>query len=79
MIEEDDVIIHFWQDIVDQALLAKASDIHIEPENGVSHVRLRVDGCLSHLISSPAHWHDRLSSRVKILARLDISEKRLPQ
>jgi type II secretory ATPase GspE/PulE/Tfp pilus assembly ATPase PilB-like protein len=79
MIEEEDVIIHFWQDIVDQALLAKASDIHIEPENGVSHVRLRVDGCLSHLTSSPAHWHDRLSSRVKILARLDISEKRLPQ
>jgi type II secretory ATPase GspE/PulE/Tfp pilus assembly ATPase PilB-like protein len=79
MIEEEDVIIHFWQDIVDQALLAKASDIHIEPENGVSHVRLRVDGCLSHLKSSPAHWHDRISSRVKILARLDISEKRLPQ
>ena len=79
MIEEEDVIIHFWQDIVDQALLAKASDIHIEPENGVSHVRLRVDGCLSHLKSSPANWHDRLSSRVKILARLDISEKRLPQ
>ena len=79
MIEDDDVIIHFWQDIVDQALLAKASDIHIEPENGVSHVRLRVDGCLSHLRTSPAHWHERLSSRVKILARLDISEKRLPQ
>ena len=79
MIEQDDVIIHYWQDIVDQALLAKASDIHIEPENGVSHVRLRVDGCLSHLSSSPAHWHDRLSSRIKILARLDISEKRLPQ
>ncbi len=79
MIEDDDVIIHFWQDIVDQALLAKASDIHIEPENGVSHVRLRVDGCLSHLRTSPAHWHERLSSRVKILSRLDISEKRLPQ
>jgi type II secretory ATPase GspE/PulE/Tfp pilus assembly ATPase PilB-like protein len=79
MIEEEDVIIHFWQDIVDQALLAKASDIHIEPENGVSHVRLRVDGRLSHLRTSPAHWHERLSSRVKILARLDISEKRLPQ
>jgi len=40
MIEEDDVIIHFWQDIVDQALLAKASDIHIEPENGVSSCAL---------------------------------------
>ena len=79
MIEEEDVIIHFWQDIVDQALLAKASDIHIEPENGASHIRLRVDGRLSHLRTSPAHLHERLSSRVKILARLDISEKRLPQ
>ena len=79
MIEQDDVIIHFWQDIIDQAVLAKASDIHVEPENGVSHIRLRVDGRLSHLASSPAHWHDRIASRVKILARLDIAEKRLPQ
>ena len=79
MIEQDDVIIHFWQNIIDQAILAKASDIHVEPENGVSHIRLRVDGRLSHLSSSPAHWHERIASRIKILARLDIAEKRLPQ
>ncbi len=79
MIEQDDVIIHFWQNIIDQAILAKASDIHVEPENGVSHIRLRVDGRLSHLAKSPAHWHERIASRIKILARLDIAEKRLPQ
>ena len=76
---EDDAVIHFWQTIVDSALLRKASDIHIEPENGFSHIRLRVDGHLSHLKISPYPWHERLASRVKILARLDISEKRLPQ
>ena len=76
---EDDAVIHFWQNIIDQALLKKASDIHIEPESGISHIRLRVDGYLTHLVSSPAQWHERISSRIKILARLDISEKRLPQ
>lgn len=76
---EDDAVIHFWQNIIDQALLKKASDIHIEPESGHSHIRLRVDGHLSHLATSPAQWHERIASRIKILARLDISEKRLPQ
>lgn len=76
---DDDAIIHFWEKIIDQALHNKASDIHIEPEQGISHVRLRVDGQLSHLMSSPSQWHERITSRIKILARLDISEKRLPQ
>ncbi len=76
---EDDAVIHFWEKIIDQALHKKASDIHIEPEQGISHVRLRVDGHLSHLMSSPSQWHERIASRIKILARLDISEKRLPQ
>ncbi len=76
---EDDAVIHFWEKIIDQALHKKASDIHIEPEQGISHVRLRVDGHLNHLISSPSQWHERIASRIKILARLDISEKRLPQ
>ncbi len=76
---EDDAVIHFWEKVIDQALHNKASDIHIEPEQGISHVRLRVDGHLSHLMSSPSQWHERIASRIKILARLDISEKRLPQ
>ncbi|MEO0047140.1 MAG: type pilus assembly ATPase PilB [Pseudomonadota bacterium] len=76
---EDDAVIHFWEKIIDQALHNKASDIHIEPEQGISHIRLRVDGRLSHLMSSPSQWHERIASRIKILSRLDISEKRLPQ
>ena len=79
MSDQDDVIIHFWQNVVNQALQIGASDIHVEPENGVSHIRLRVDGHLKHLTSSPSNWHERIASRIKILARLDIAEKRLPQ
>ena len=79
MFEQDDVIIHFWQKVVNQALQIRASDIHVEPENGVSHIRLRIDGHLKYLTSSPSNWHERIASRIKILARLDIAEKRLPQ
>ena len=79
MLDQDDVIIHFWQNVVNQALQNRASDIHVEPENGVSHIRLRIDGHLKHLTSSPSNWHERIASRIKILARLDIAEKRLPQ
>jgi type IV pilus assembly protein PilB len=79
MSDQDDVIIHFWQNVVNQALQIGASDIHVEPENGVSHIRLRVDGHLKHLTSSPSNWHERIASRIKILGRLDIAEKRLPQ
>lgn len=76
---EDDEVIQFWQNIIETAVASNASDIHIEPEEGASSVRLRVDGRLSHLARSPALWHDRIATRIKILSRLDISEKRLPQ
>lgn len=76
---EDDEVIQFWQNIIETAVASRASDIHIEPEEGASSIRLRVDGHLSHLVSSPALWHERITTRIKILSRLDISEKRLPQ
>ena len=76
---EDDEVIQFWQNIIETAVAANASDIHIEPDQGASSIRLRVDGHLSHLIKSPALWHERITTRIKILSRLDISEKRLPQ
>lgn len=76
---EDDEIIQFWQNIIEVAVASNASDIHIEPDQGVSSIRLRVDGHLSHLSRSPDLWHERIATRIKILARLDISEKRLPQ
>ncbi len=76
---EDDEVIQFWQNIIETAVAANASDIHIEPDQGASSIRLRVDGHLSHLAKSPALWHERITTRIKILSRLDISEKRLPQ
>ena len=76
---EDDEVIQFWQTIIETAVASKASDIHIEPDQGASSIRLRVDGRLNHLAKSPSLWHERIATRIKILSRLDISEKRLPQ
>ena len=62
-----------------QALREGASDIHIEPFELRLLVRLRVDGTLRDLVEPPRSLHGALVSRVKIMARLDIAEKRLPQ
>ena len=65
--------------IIQRAVERGASDIHIEPfENDVS-VRYRVDGILHHVESPPKKTHAALLSRLKIMARLNIAEKRLPQ
>jgi type IV pilus assembly protein PilB len=56
-----------------------ASDIHIEPDEKKTRVRYRVDGRLFEKICPPHHMHPALVSRVKIMAGLDISERRLPQ
>jgi general secretion pathway protein E len=57
----------------------RASDIHIEPKRSQSHVRLRIDGVLHTVYMLPAGVHPPIVSRVKMLARMDISEKRKPQ
>ncbi|MEO7251565.1 MAG: type II secretion system ATPase GspE [Arenimonas sp.] len=62
-----------------QALRAGASDIHIEPFETRSVVRLRVDGTLRDLIEPARALHGAIVSRLKIMAQLDIAEKRLPQ
>ena len=62
-----------------QALRDGASDIHIEPFETRSVVRLRVDGTLRDLIEPARALHGAIVSRVKIMAQLDIAEKRLPQ
>jgi type IV pilus assembly protein PilB len=61
------------------AIRRSASDIHVEPHERDVRVRLRVDGELRTLMSVPRRQRDALISRVKIMARLDIAEKRLPQ
>src|SRR5207249_3173183 len=62
-----------------QAVKDGASDIHVEPYERAVTVRFRVDGLLHDVLAPPAHLHARLVSRLKIMARLDIAERRLPQ
>ena len=68
---------------VDQLLLEavsnNASDIHIEPYEAVYRIRLRKDGLLYHLTSFDLPWAERMIARLKVLAYLDVAEKRLPQ
>jgi type IV pilus assembly protein PilB len=61
------------------ALEMRASDIHIEPGHGRVRVRYRVDGMLRDVAEHPEHLHAPLLSRLKIMARMDIAEKRKPQ
>src|SRR6185436_6296310 len=57
----------------------RASDIHIEPKREVSKIRLRIDGVLHDIGEIPSVVHPAVAARVKILARMDIAEKRRPQ
>ena len=56
-----------------------ASDIHIEPYERELRVRYRIDGMLHEVMAPPVKLRDAITSRIKIMARLDIAEKRLPQ
>jgi len=61
------------------AIRERASDIHLEPKRGESHVRFRIDGVLHTLYRLPMTVHQAMISRLKSLSRLDIAEKRKPQ
>jgi type II secretory ATPase GspE/PulE/Tfp pilus assembly ATPase PilB-like protein len=65
--------------IIAEAIKEAASDIHIEPKANHTLVRLRCDGILKVKLKFPAHLHLPVISRVKILARMDIAERRVPQ
>ena len=76
---DDAPIIRLLNALLMEAVKEKASDIHIEPyEKGID-VRFRVDGILNKVLTPPKIIHDALVSRIKIIAGLDIAEKRLPQ
>jgi general secretion pathway protein E len=76
---EEAPIIRLLNAILQQAVKERASDIHIEPYEKELEVRMRVDGILHKVLSPPKIIQDALISRVKIMASLDIAEKRLPQ
>jgi type IV pilus assembly protein PilB len=75
----DGRIIRMVNQILEQALRAGASDIHIEPFEDSCAIRLRVDGSLRELIPPPRSQFISIVSRFKILAKMDIAEKRVPQ
>ena len=65
--------------ILNSAIISRATDIHISPEDMATHIFFRIDGILRHYYAFPQQIHTALSSRIKILSRLDIAEQRLPQ
>ena len=77
--QDDAPVIRLINALFTQALRDGASDIHIEPFETRSVVRLRIDGTLHDLIEPARALHASIVSRVKIMSQLDIAEKRLPQ
>ena len=76
---DDFTVIRAWQAIVTQAIQSRASDIHVEALEHKTIIRIRVDGVLQTLQVPIAVEHERIIARIKILARLDIAEQRIPQ
>ena len=72
-------VIRLVNQLIHRAVEARASDIHIEPFENRVRVRYRVDGVLMEMDPPPARFRAALVSRVKIMARLNIAERRLPQ
>ena len=76
---EEAPIIKLVNLILTDAVKRGASDIHVEPYEKEVRVRLRIDGILMAVMTPPLKLRDAITSRIKIMAKLDISEKRLPQ
>jgi general secretion pathway protein E len=77
--EDDAPLIRFINILLTQALRERASDIHIEVFEAASAVRFRIDGVLRDVLAPPRALHAAIVSRVKVMASLDIAERRLPQ
>jgi type IV pilus assembly protein PilB len=78
-IEDDAPIVRFVNLLISQGIQDKASDIHIEPAEHEMHVRYRIDGVLHEMQSAPKGIQNGVISRLKIMADIDIAERRKPQ
>jgi len=76
---EDAPVVRFLQKMLIDAINARASDLHFEPFEYNYRVRFRVDGELREITQPPIAIKDKLASRIKVISRLDIAEKRVPQ
>ncbi len=76
---EDAPIVRYVELLLSKAVRERASDVHIEPTEGGTRVRFRVDGVLREELRPPKALHMGLISRIKVMAGVDIAERRLPQ
>ena len=76
---EDAPVVKYLQKLLTDAISAGASDIHFEPYEKFYRVRYRVDGILMEIAQPPLAIKDKVASRIKVISKLDISEKRIPQ
>lgn len=77
--EKDAPTVKYVQALFRQAIRAKASDMHVEPREKKFLIRFRVDGVLQEIPSPPKHLQDNIITILKVMADLDIAEKRVPQ
>ncbi len=76
---EDAPVVRFLQKMLIDAINARASDLHFEPYEFNYRVRFRVDGELREITQPPVAIKEKLASRIKVISRLDIAERRVPQ
>ncbi|RJG05075.1 type IV-A pilus assembly ATPase PilB [Noviherbaspirillum cavernae] len=76
---DDAPVVKFLQKILIDAINMGASDLHFEPFEKFYRIRFRVDGVLREIAQPPLAIKDKLASRIKVISKLDISEKRVPQ
>jgi type IV pilus assembly protein PilB len=76
---EDAPVVRFLQKMLIDAINARASDLHFEPYEYHYRVRFRIDGELREITQPPIAIKEKLASRIKVISRLDIAEKRVPQ
>ena len=76
---EDAPVVRFLHKMLMDAFSMRASDLHFEPYEHSYRVRFRIDGELREIASPPIAIKDKLASRIKVISRMDISEKRVPQ
>ncbi|HEU4621876.1 MAG TPA: type IV-A pilus assembly ATPase PilB [Burkholderiaceae bacterium] len=76
---DDAPVVRFLQKVMIDAINMGASDLHFEPYEKFYRIRFRVDGVLQEIAQPPLVIKDKLASRIKVISRLDISEKRVPQ
>jgi type IV pilus assembly protein PilB len=78
-LNEDAPIVRYVNSLIEQAIVNRASDLHLEPGEHSMRVRYRIDGVLHEVDTVPKHVQSALISRLKIMSNVDITERRIPQ